>query len=347
MNEQKKMGAPSCATPKTQLDSNITVNNGNASFFLTSSKKNNKFLKLPLDLLQNGQLSHTEIIVLSVLNFYNFRGSCYPSIETIATLINRSNSTVKKALYKLRNLGFIQWSLSQYRTYEINDKPKTDTQKTKNGSETLYHIYKKSNKAEAAVDIPETETAADIHNKEVLQKLSGRCITCNHCKSIGSTENITYLCDVGDKLSEFTAPPINCNHYTQGTTYLVLTEIERGLTKCDRGKAVISAIEANRYPYEQGKLTINYNANKIKQILRSYNRNIPSGKRLNQQQQIRAINIIVKDKLKLKGYLSYLQAACENIATAFNRNEFYFNIFYLLKNNDKMLKLARGQYSNR
>jgi len=142
---------------------------------------------------------------------------------------------------------------------------------------------------------------------------------------------------------------MSCENHEQGTNYQVLNELDHigGITKDRDGRLIIGKIEMGDFPYDfnSKKINIDFTAIRLKSIFNKYNYNIPSGKQLTTDQIIKATHTI-RSKIKdHSNYLSVLEKAVQNIATAFNRDTAYFNIWWLLNNDDKLLALANGKYS--
>jgi predicted transcriptional regulator len=50
-----------------------------------------------------------KIVYLALISFSDRRNTCFPAHKTIAQFCSRSVSTVKRALLRLRELGYITW----------------------------------------------------------------------------------------------------------------------------------------------------------------------------------------------------------------------------------------------
>ncbi len=80
----------------------------NQSELLSGDDK--KYIRIPMSILSNKDLSHLEKLVWGRLALYaGDDGNCYPSITQIADSLGSSEKGIKKALTKLKNKGFINW----------------------------------------------------------------------------------------------------------------------------------------------------------------------------------------------------------------------------------------------
>jgi hypothetical protein len=50
-----------------------------------------------------------KIVYLALISFSDKRNTCFPAHKTIAVFCSRSVSTVKRALLRLRELGYVSW----------------------------------------------------------------------------------------------------------------------------------------------------------------------------------------------------------------------------------------------
>lgn len=106
----------------------------------------NLFLKVNKDLFKLG-LNPTEVIILAqVMEFNTNTGDCYMSNEQFAEMLSISVSTVKRAMDKIENMGFI----------------KRDTKASQKGKER--HIKVNLDKVEEALAKSKMNLAEDTNN---------------------------------------------------------------------------------------------------------------------------------------------------------------------------------------
>jgi hypothetical protein len=142
---------------------------------------------------------------------------------------------------------------------------------------------------------------------------------------------------------------MTCKQHVKGTNLQILNELEyTGAISKDRiGKLIIGKIEHNTFPYNHatGTITIDFDAIQLKNIFTTYNRNICQNKQLCASDIAKATKVIKSKMKKHKNYLTVLEAGVSNIATAFNKDQIYFSIWWVLKHDDKLLALSNNKYS--
>jgi len=301
--------------------------NFNSTSNATEQTGCNSFLKIYIDKLK--ELSDAENIIFSVLNYFNFKNNCYPSFKTVADMTGKAIVTVKRIIYRLRNLGLIDWSLTYGRRYFFKAKvSKTIQPNIKNDTTNL-----------STIDRLEEKNRIASPNLPILKQLT-KCQACTHCKSTLSNNQIKVYCSQTDN-NEAKA---NCNNYKQGLTAQTANELKQLLSKDYEGGLILQSLHRGVIPITAGgALSIDVKTSRIKSLIDQYNELVTVEK----QTTLKEIEpLFNKFSAKYKNYLEILTKAVDEIGLIYPDmiRANYFSLRWLLSNENKLKKLCSGKY---